>query len=68
VLNSYVDGNLVLEFKLKAESELRGPIGSLKPEEAAVLALLRDRLVKESQRSGRSSKRAPSSKLQARAA
>jgi DNA topoisomerase I len=53
---------------LKAESELRGPIGSLKPEEAAVLALLRNRLVKESQRSGRSSKRAPSSKLQARAA
>ena len=68
VLNSYMDGNLVLELKSKAESELRGPIGSLKPEEAAVLALLRDRLVKESQRSGRSSKRAPSSKLQARAA
>jgi DNA topoisomerase I len=68
VLNSYVDGNLVLEFKLKAESELRGPIGSLKPEEAAVLALLRDRLAKESQRSGRSFKRAPSGKLQARAA
>jgi DNA topoisomerase-1 len=67
VLNSYVDGNLVLEFRLKAESELRG-IGSLKPEEAAVLALLRDRLAKESQRSGRSFKRAPSSKLQARAA
>src|SRR6202035_1735876 len=68
VLNSYVDGNLVLEFKLKAESELRGPIGSLKPEEAAVLALLRDRLAKESQRPGRSFKRAPSGKLQARAA
>jgi DNA topoisomerase I len=66
VLNSYVDGNLVLEFKLKAE--LRGPVGSLKPEEAAVLALLRDRLAKESQRSGRSFKRAPSGKLQARAA
>jgi hypothetical protein len=33
-----------------------------------VLALLRGRLAKESQRSGRSFKRAPSSKLQARAA
>jgi DNA topoisomerase-1 len=68
VLNSYMDGHLVLELKSKAESELRGAIGSLKPEEAAVLALLRGRLAKESKRSGRSSKRAPSSKLQARAA
>jgi DNA topoisomerase-1 len=57
VLNSYMDGKLVLEGKSKAESELRGAIGSLKPEEAAVLALLRGRLAKESQRSGRSSKR-----------
>ena len=68
VLNSYMDGNLVLELKSKAESELGGAIGSLKPEEAAVLALLRGRLAKESQRSGRSFKRAPSSKLQAKAA
>ena len=37
----------MLELKSKAESELRGAIGSLKPEEAAVLALLRDRLAKE---------------------
>jgi DNA topoisomerase-1 len=41
VLNSYMDGNLVLELKSKAESELRSAMGSLKPEEAAVLALLR---------------------------
>jgi len=68
MLNSYMDGNLVLELKSKAESELGGAIGSLKPEEAAVLALLRGRLAKESQRSGRSSKRAPSTKLQAKAA
>ena len=47
VLNSYMDGNLVLELKSKAESELRGTIGSLKPEEAAVLALLRGRLAKD---------------------
>ena len=44
VLYSYLDGNLVLELKSRAESELRGVVQSLKPEEAAVLALLRSRL------------------------
>ena len=65
VLNSYMDGNLVLELKSKAESELRGAIGRLKPEEAAVLALLRGRLAKELERSARSSKRTPPSTRQA---
>ena len=51
VLNSYMDGNLVLELKSQAESELGGAIGNLKPEEAAVLALLRGRLEKEAERS-----------------
>jgi DNA topoisomerase I len=50
VLNSYMDGKLVLELKAKAETELRGDVESLKPEEAAVLALLRGRLAKEAQR------------------
>jgi DNA topoisomerase-1 len=50
VLNSYMDGKLVLELKAKAESELRGDVQSLKPEEAAVLALLRGRLAKEAER------------------
>ena len=36
-----MDGNLVLELKSKAESELRSGMESLKPEEAAVLALKR---------------------------
>jgi DNA topoisomerase I len=45
-----MDGNLVLELKSKAESELRGDVQSLKPEEAAVLALLRGRLAKEADR------------------
>ena len=49
VLNSYPDGNLVLELKSKAESELQEDIGSLKPEEAAVLGLLRGRLAKEAE-------------------
>ena len=51
VLNAYMDGNLLRELKSKAESELRGSMETLKPEEAAVLALLRGRLanaVKES--------------------
>jgi DNA topoisomerase-1 len=46
VLNSYMDGNLVLEIKSQAESELRNAVENLKPEEAAVLALLRGRLAK----------------------
>ena len=49
VLNSYMDGNLVLEIKSQAESELRSAVENLKPEEAAVLALLRGRLAKEAE-------------------
>jgi DNA topoisomerase I len=49
VLNCYLDGNLVLELKSKAESELRNDLESLKPEEAAVLELLRSRLTKEAE-------------------
>ena len=51
VLNSYIDGNLVLELKSKAESELLSGMECLKPEEAAVLALLRNRLAKEAESS-----------------
>jgi len=58
VLNSYMDGNLVLELKSKAESELRGEIPNLKPEEAAVLALLRGRLAKEVERTAAKKPRA----------
>jgi DNA topoisomerase I len=56
VMDSYLDGQLVLGLKEKAESELRGEVANLKPEEAAVLALLRSRLAREAERpaSGRS--------------
>ncbi|MDH2349527.1 DNA topoisomerase IB [Bradyrhizobium sp. SSUT112] len=47
VLNSYMDGNLIIEIKSQAESELRSAVETLKPEETAVLALLRGRLAKE---------------------
>jgi hypothetical protein len=60
VLNSYMDGNLLLEIKSHAESELRSAVGSLKPEEAAVLALLRGRLAKEAQQSVSASSNFPS--------
>ena len=58
VLNSYMDGKLVLELKEKAESELRGDVQSFKPEEAAVLALLRGRLAKEAERPASKKQRA----------
>jgi DNA topoisomerase-1 len=49
VLNSYMDGSLVLQIKSEAESELRSAVRSLKPEEAAVLALLRGKLAREAE-------------------
>ena len=47
VLTSYLDGNLMLEIKSEVESELRDDLPALKPEEAAVLAMLRGRLARE---------------------
>jgi DNA topoisomerase I len=51
-----MDGNLVLELKSQAESELRNTVQRLKPEEAAVLALLRGRLAKETERAASTKK------------
>ena len=58
VLSSYMDGNLVLELKSKAENELRGDVQDLKPEEAAVLALLRGRLTREAEQAKQAAKAA----------
>lgn len=44
ILNTYVDGNLLLEVKQKVEEELRDDLTTLQPEEVAVLTLLRGRL------------------------
>lgn len=44
VLNAYVEGNLLLEVKERVEEELRENLARLKPEEAAVLAMLEARL------------------------
>jgi hypothetical protein len=47
VLSSYMDGNLLFEIKSEVEDELRNALAGLKPEEAAVLAMLRSPLAKE---------------------
>jgi DNA topoisomerase-1 len=44
VLNSYLDGQLLENIKIEVETELREELAWLKPEEAAVLGLMRKRL------------------------
>ena len=44
ILNTYIQGSLLLEVKAKVEAELRDDLQGLKPEEAAVLTLLQTRL------------------------
>jgi DNA topoisomerase-1 len=44
VLNAYAEGQLLLQVKKEAEHELREDLASLRPEEAAVLAMLESRL------------------------
>ncbi|MBQ0824889.1 DNA topoisomerase IB [Microvirga sp. HBU67558] len=47
VFSSYLDGGLLLDIKEEIETELREDLASLKPEEAAVLALLEQRISRE---------------------
>jgi DNA topoisomerase I len=68
VVNSYIDGNLVLELNAKAENELRRKVAGLKPEEAAMLALLRTRLADRAEQISESSASSSSRKQRARAA
>jgi DNA topoisomerase-1 len=68
VLNSYMDGNLVLEIKSQVESELRSAVEDMKPEEAAVLALLRGRLAKQAEEPEHGNGEMLSGKRRARAA
>jgi DNA topoisomerase-1 len=42
-----MDGKLIFQVKSEVEHELRDALTGLKPEEAAVLALLRSRLARE---------------------
>ena len=63
-----MDGNLVLEIKSQVESELRRAVEDMKPEEAAVLALLRGRLAKPAEEPQHPNLKKLSGKLRARAA
>ncbi len=47
VLDAYVDGQTLRTYKARAEETLRDAMQGLEPEEAAVLAFLRDRLARE---------------------
>lgn len=46
VVNAYLDGDLVAALKERVEEELREDLRGLSPEEAAVLAFLRERLAR----------------------
>jgi DNA topoisomerase-1 len=49
VIDAYLDGSLVLTLKKRTEQELSESLGCLEPEEAAVLALLQQRLARETE-------------------
>ena len=53
MLDAYLDGSLVHTLRKRVEKEMRGALGDLRPEEAAVLALLQERLKREEAKSGR---------------
>lgn len=50
VLDAYLDGSMLQTLQDRAEGELKRGLGRLRPEEAAVLALLQQRLKRESGR------------------
>ncbi|HYI85343.1 MAG TPA: DNA topoisomerase IB, partial [Acetobacteraceae bacterium] len=50
IVDAYLSGSLLLEIKEEVEAELRHELDTLKPEEAAVLALLQRRLSETAER------------------
>jgi DNA topoisomerase-1 len=64
VFTCYLEGSLMLEVKEEVEAELRDNLAGLKPEEAAVLSLLQERLSEEIE----AAKRKASGKRKAHAA
>jgi len=50
VVDAYLDGSMLRTLQERAEGELKRSMGRLRPEEAAVLALLQQRLKRESTR------------------
>ena len=49
VLNCYMDGSLLLDIRQEIEEELGENLASLRPEEAAVMALLHERLSRDAE-------------------
>jgi len=69
VFNCYLEGGLLLEIKKEIEAELREELPSLRPEEAAVLGLLQERLSREVEKQAEKrakSRRSPTGRKQAR--
>jgi DNA topoisomerase-1 len=52
VIEAYMDGTMLQTLRRRAEEQLSEGLSKLKPEEAAVMALLRERLARETKRSG----------------
>jgi DNA topoisomerase I len=53
VIDAYLEGELIREAREEADRRLKEDIGDLSPEEAAVFALLRQRLAEEERRTAR---------------
>jgi DNA topoisomerase-1 len=51
VLDSYLDGTMIESLRQEADRAMEESLGDLKPEEAAVMALLQNRLAREAPRS-----------------
>lgn len=68
VLNAYVEGELLVAVRERVEAELREDLGALKPEEAAVLAMIEARLRRTLEDSLRDSLAAAKKKPRARRA
>jgi DNA topoisomerase-1 len=52
VLDAYLDGSLLQTLRQRVEKEIRGGLHELRPEEAAVLAFLQERLKREAEGRG----------------
>jgi DNA topoisomerase-1 len=51
ILDSYLDGSMLESLRRRTREEMDGSFGELRPEEAAVMALLQNRLAREEARS-----------------
>jgi DNA topoisomerase-1 len=47
ILDAYQDGSMIEALRQRADQEIEDSLGKLKPEEAAVMALLQNRLARE---------------------